>query len=82
MEGHPGDGVTLYSDADYFTAYYDDAAVLWDQADDDHPMFHVMVQSDPPHRTVIHALHLAAWVQHLVEHCIPVQIASREMMED
>lgn len=77
-----GNGITLYSVADYFTAYYDDAAVLWDAADDDHPMHHVMMQSDPPHRTVIHALHLAAWVQHLVKRCVPVQIASREMMDD
>lgn len=77
-----GDGVTLYSDADYFTAYYDDAAILWDQADDELPMVHVQVQSDPPHRTVIHAMHLAAWVQHLVGMAIPVLIVDRAEMED
>lgn len=77
-----GDGVTLYSDADYFTAYYDDSSELWGQADDDRPMFHVMVGSDPPPRAVIHAIHLAAWVQHLVEHAIPVLIVDRAEMEE
>ena len=75
-------GVALYANADYFTAYYDDAAELWNRADDTRPMFHVMVKSDPPHRTVIHALHLAAWVQHLVTHGIPVLILQRETDEE
>ena len=76
-----GDGVTLYSDADYFTAYYDDAAVLWGAADDDHPMFHVQVQSDPPSRCCIHAMHLAVWVQHLAACAVPVLIVGRPEME-
>lgn len=77
-----GGGVTLYSDADYFTAYYGDAAILWDQADDELPMFHVMVQSDPPPRTVIHAIHLASWVQHLVGMAVPVLVVDQAEMEE
>jgi hypothetical protein len=67
-------GITLYSIGDFFAAYYDDAAEMWGQADDTLPMYHVMVQSDLPHRTCIHAMHWAAWVQHLAGMCLPVQI--------
>ncbi len=64
-------GVVLYVVGGFYVAYFDHAAELWQHADDDRPMFHVMVQSDPPHRTAIHPLHLHAWVQHLTEICLP-----------
>jgi hypothetical protein len=65
-------GIMLYAVDGFYVAYYEDAAELWNQADDTLPMFHVMVQSDPPHRTVIHPLHLNAWVEHLARICLPV----------
>lgn len=67
-------GLVLYLVNGFFAAYYDDAAKVWGQADDTRPMFHVMVQSDPPHRTVIHPLHLNDWVEHFAEICLPVSI--------
>lgn len=73
-----GNGLTLYCMGDFFTAYFDDAGGMWAQADDTLPMFHVMVESDPPHRTVIHAAHLAAWAQHCSEICMPLQILTLE----
>lgn len=76
-----GHGVDLYARGGFFVAYYDDAAALWNEADDTRPMFHVMVWSDPPHRCVVHPLHLAAWVKHLAEICMPVQILCEEMLE-
>lgn len=75
-------GVTLYAQADFFTAYYDDAGVLWREAEDDLPMFHVMVQSDPPPRTVIHESHLAVWVRHLAEIYLPVQVLAFDPGDD
>lgn len=75
-------GITLYAEADYFTAYYSDASELWERADDDHPMFHVMVKSDPPHRCCIHAMHLAAWVQLMAEVKLPVQIIAMEDLRE
>lgn len=72
------DGIylTLYSSGDFYTAYYDDAHILWEQSDDDLPMHHVMVRSDPPHRTCIHAIHLHRWLSHFAEICMPVRICS------
>jgi hypothetical protein len=67
-------GVCLYSIGGFYVAYFADAGELWGQADDDRPMFHVMVESDPPHRTVIHPQHLDAWCSHLAEICLPVTI--------
>jgi hypothetical protein len=77
-----GNGVTLYCHGEFYAVYYDDAAILWEQADDDMPMFHVMVEADPPSRTVIHELHLGAWVSHLLEMAIPVSFVSAAEMEE
>jgi hypothetical protein len=71
---HHGEGVTLYANAGFFVGYYDDAAILWQESDDLLPMYHVMIKSDPPHRTVIHPLHLCSWVAHLAKKCVPVSI--------
>lgn len=77
-----GNGINLYSSGGFFTAYFDDAMALWGQADDTRPMFHVMVESDPPHRTVIHPLHLVEWVEHLAEMCLPVQILNGDDLNE
>ncbi len=66
--------MTLYFLPGGIVAYYDDATVLWQESDDTLPMFHVMVQDDPPHRTCIRPLHLVRWLEHLTTHCIPVQV--------
>ena len=70
-------GITLYADEDFFTAYFDDAGEMWSQADDTLPMFHIMVKNDPPHRTCIHAMHLAAWAQHCARVCMPLHITGK-----
>lgn len=72
MLHHTFPGVILFAVDGFYAAYYDDAAELWQQADDTRPMFHVMVKSDPPHRTCIHPLHLHAWVEYLAGICLPV----------
>lgn len=72
--GRDGICIHLFVNGDFYTAYFDDASTLWEQADDDLPMHHVMVQYDPPHRTCIHALHLHRWLSHLSETCQPVKI--------
>jgi hypothetical protein len=77
-----GNGVTLYARGGFFVGYFADAELLWNESDDDLPMHHVMAKSDPPHRTVVHPLHLAAWAQHLAEKCIPLEIMSGEMLEE
>ncbi len=75
-------GVVFYVVGGFYVAYYDDAAELWQRADDDRPMFHVMVESDPPHRTVIHPLHLHEWLTHLAEVCLPATVLSGEDLHD
>jgi len=57
------------------------AAVLWDESDDELPMFHVMIKSDPPHRTCIHMAFLVNWICHLANECIPVQIVDMQFVE-
>lgn len=78
---HDSGKVTLFLSGNYATAYFDDAATIWDQSDDDYPMYHVMVQSDPPHRTVIHLIFLVNWIVKLAEMCIPVQIVDMQFVE-
>src|SRR5882672_11011779 len=66
-----GKGIALYIKDGFYTAYYDDAGEMHGQADDDLPMFHVMLECDKPHRTCIHPLHLTAWVEHLASVFMP-----------
>lgn len=74
-------GVVLYAHGDYFCAYHDDAGVLWEIADDDLPMCHCNLELDPPHRTVIHEMHIAAWIQRLCEMCMPVEFIGFEFLQ-
>lgn len=71
------ESITLYAHGGFFTAYFDDANAIWEMSDDDLPMFHVMIKSDPPHRTCIHPIHLVAWLNHMAETIIPVRIMGR-----
>ncbi len=77
---HDTGKITLFLSGTFATAYFDDAAELWNQADDEHPMFHVMIESDPPHRTCIHLIHLVNWIVLLSSRCYPVQIVDMEFV--
>jgi hypothetical protein len=74
------DGIhlTLYALGGFYVAYFADAEIIWESADDEHPMYHVDLQIDPPHRTCIHRLHLADWLDHLAETRYPVRVMPHE----
>jgi len=76
-----GKGIALYIKDGFYTAYYDDAGEMHGQADDDLPMFHVMLECDKPHRTCIHPLHLTAWVEHLASVFMPLEIVNAQMVD-
>jgi len=77
-----GHGITLYAKNGFFVAYYDDAAEVWKHADDDKPMYHVMSDSDRPHRAVIHPLFLVPWLEHFTEIFLPVEVCGWGVLVD
>lgn len=76
-----GIGLQLYLVGGFYVAYHADAGVLDHEADDNLPMFHVSVQSDPPHRICIHPLHIHAWLEHLTYCGLPVRILDGDMLD-
>jgi hypothetical protein len=81
-KSYRGHGITLYLCGGFWVGYYDDAELLWNEAEDDLPMFHSNVRSDGPARTEIHPLHVSTWAEHLASKIIPVQLMDGGNIEE